>query len=184
MDLLLAIETQPPGEIKEMIKARLRSIKLFNVGYKVLLKAIEVNNMDVVNFLLDQGCKVNLEKKLNRPNTTPLHLAVKVGDCSLVDRLLGKNASIAAIDERGNSPLHLAFLLKREKIIDRILLWIQKTSKYVNMSNSKGLTHMHIACARKNFVVMKRFLDQSMLTVSPVTSKKRIYRKVIVKEEC
>ena len=57
-------------------------------------------------------------------------------------------ALILQLDEKGNTPLHLALELQNELLIDLILS--EHVYKYKNPEALNKLFHFHIACTRNN----------------------------------
>jgi ankyrin repeat protein len=69
-----------------------------------LHEATWMGHLNVVEFLMEQGAKLNLK---DISGSTPLHLACKRGHLEIVKFLFNKNALVTA-DNDGNYPIHLA----------------------------------------------------------------------------
>ncbi|KAJ8667448.1 hypothetical protein QAD02_009111 [Eretmocerus hayati] len=119
------------------------------------------NNTKVVKklLLMDGYRKINEavdDDSAHWAKYTPLHLAVHFECVETVQLLLKCGADIMKIDEKSNTPLHLAHLHRNEEIIDLILEAHMEELK--NPFNYQGLSHFHIACTRDNISVVEHFL--------------------------
>ncbi|KAJ8668030.1 hypothetical protein QAD02_009693 [Eretmocerus hayati] len=115
--------------------------------------------VDVAKKLLQ--CKQDVEKAVDINSDywagyTSLHFAVKFQHIVVVEFLLSLGTSIIAKDGHQHTPLHLAHLLRNEKIIDIILRAHEEV--FENPIDSKGLSHFHIACTRNNPNIVEHFL--------------------------
>lgn len=109
--------------------------------------------------------------------STALHYASYRGDAALVDYLLErKGIIINAVDDRGNTPLHLAASNGREEIV-RKLITAGADSK---LKNSDGYTPLLRACAQGESACVKALLESGS-SASEVDSHGRNARQVAEK---
>lgn len=86
-----------------------------NCGTKTLVRpalfeAVKKNFTEMVHLLLKHGARTDCISKTKRD--TPLHVALRVSDATLVDALLSRGASLLAQNIRGYSPLHVAVMAR------------------------------------------------------------------------
>ncbi|KAJ8668029.1 hypothetical protein QAD02_009692 [Eretmocerus hayati] len=105
---------------------------------------------------------------------TSLHFAVKFQQIPVVEFLLSIGASITVKDGSEHTPLHLAHMLRNERIIDMILLAHREV--FDNPVDSKGLSHFHIACTRNDPSIVEHFLTLNT-KVEDSLSKESFYWK-------
>ncbi|KAJ8667900.1 hypothetical protein QAD02_009563 [Eretmocerus hayati] len=115
--------------------------------------------VDVAKKLLQ--CKKDVEKAVDINSDywagyTSLHFAVKFQHIVVVEFLLSLGTSIIIKDGHQHTPLHLAHMLRNERIIDMILVAHEEV--FDNPVDSKGLSHFHIACTRNNPNMVEHFL--------------------------
>ncbi len=144
------------------------SMKKFNSDdYVALNTACMRNNETVVESLIKQGISINQYQNLESQdelNYTPLHVAVRYQSINVIKVLLQYGANIEAKNGVGQTPLHLAFYMRRTlypsknslDIIDMLLSNLKKTN--INFVDSTGLSHFHIACTRDQPDIVKHFL--------------------------
>ena len=106
-----------------------------------LVKAIEHNNYEVVNFLINRGANVNREHRFRR---TPLHFAAGEADTRILMRLIEAGAEVNKSNESGYTPLHLA-AYNKEKI--ELLL---ANGANINAVTTDGLTPLMVAARIPN----------------------------------
>jgi uncharacterized protein len=73
--------------------------------YRQLFNAVRSGETQTVTALLAQGMDVNLR---GPRGATPLHIAARFGQNSMVDLLLSHGANVAALDDSGKSPFDKA----------------------------------------------------------------------------
>jgi serine/threonine protein kinase len=74
----------------------------------ILDYAIQKNNLEILNLLLDRGVKI--DRKYPHNHMTPLHLAVLHPDGEMVKLLLNRGVDPNIEDRLGCTPLHIAIL--------------------------------------------------------------------------
>lgn len=109
-------------------------------GQNLLHIAVLYNKVDVVEFLIEKGCNVNV---VDHANDTPLHSAAKKGYQNILLYLLQNGAKADATNADGNTPLHVAVNNGHERCV-KALIYCSKTIN-VNASNNWGNTPLHLA---------------------------------------
>ncbi|XP_057334445.1 uncharacterized protein LOC130673443 [Microplitis mediator] len=89
-----------------------------NDGRTALHLAVQTDNEEIVNTLLEYNPKVNVS---DAKGITPLHLAAQTENSKIVDSLLNKNADITAVDIKGMTALHFAAEVGHLDIIKNLL---------------------------------------------------------------
>ncbi|KAL7925735.1 ankyrin repeat-containing domain protein [Trichoderma austrokoningii] len=88
----------------------------------VNLKASHKTKCEISNVLL-RDSSIAIRDAQDSQGLTPLIHAVREGDLSMVEWLLGRNAFIDHGDKHGRSALFHAFQTKHEKIVKKLLEW-------------------------------------------------------------
>ncbi|KAJ8682457.1 hypothetical protein QAD02_018249 [Eretmocerus hayati] len=168
-----------------------------NISYhRPLHLAVISRSTEIVQILLEGGADVNI---LSQDGETPLTLAAKLENNSVVDILLTYNventedafynlshlhvactrnkvdvcgADFTAREARNMTPLHLAHLHRNEDIIDLILQ--QHMYEHRNPEHDEQLSHFHIACTRDNPSIVEHFLRSGV--DAGLRSKSRVSR--------
>ena len=84
-----------------------------------LIEALEMENSDIVLFLIVQGC-ANVNVK-NYKGANPLHISVYNSMEDIVKKLLESDVSINAKDDEGATPLIIAAQEGDSKILKKLL---------------------------------------------------------------
>ncbi|KAJ8668251.1 hypothetical protein QAD02_009914 [Eretmocerus hayati] len=146
------------------------------------------NQVAIVKKLLQSRYNVNDAVSLDTdywPGFTPIHFAVQFQCIETVEFLLGVGADITKKDSRQRTPLHLAHLLRDERIIDMILL--AHLNIVSNPVDSRGLSHFHIACSRNNPKVVEYFIKLGVNLADQIQEKTFLNKGAInlaIKHEC
>jgi ankyrin repeat protein len=110
--------------------------------YALLVQALENEDPSYVQAVLDAGRDPNAP--LGEDGATPLLLAARIGETSLVESLLARGADPARTDAEGWTALHWAVHENREAVV-RVLL-DHDTAAGVNTPDAAGTTPlMHAA---------------------------------------
>lgn len=101
----------------------------------------------LLKYLLAQGAKVN--DKIDRNQRTALHVAININALKLAAMLINHGADVNSIDDKGNTALHDAIRLTREKnenlqLLSFIALLTQKGAKW-DLPNKEGVTPKDLA---------------------------------------
>ena len=87
-------------------------------GHTLMHEAVESDQPDVIQLLLQNGISSELKGKNNQ---TPLHLASSKGNILCVQALLEGGADLSAEDDMGNTALSKAERSKRRDAVQRLL---------------------------------------------------------------
>lgn len=109
-------------------------------GETPLLLAIQMDNGQMVQRLLDSGARFNARDGLGQ---TPLHTAVEKSSAEAMKHLIAHGADVNAKDNQGNTPLHLSF---RSGEIAELLV---QAGAEINVTNQNGLTPLDWAVGWK-----------------------------------
>lgn len=92
-------------------------------GSTPLMKAIINKNNDAVEVLLEKGANVSSSNCLG---TNVLHYVAAMGDYLVIDTFfkLRKELNFNVEDSKGRTPLHLAFIQKKTKNIEKIIKYV------------------------------------------------------------
>ena len=105
--------------------------------------------MDVVRFLIAQGCKVN---NANRANESPIVLAAKAENLKLIEELAKRpELDVDTKAQKGKTPLHMVAATGN----DEIALFLLRRGVNVNITDTGGSTPLHIACYQGNDSIVK-----------------------------
>lgn len=108
----------------------------------------------LIDIAEDISC-LNLQNDLYQ---TPLHLAIITEHYDIAIQLVKKGVDIKRCDKQGNSPLHLACRNGEKDVVQALLdtFGNDKLSrqKYFTMKNCAGLTCLHLAAEKKQFILM------------------------------
>ena len=107
-----------------------------------LIEALEMENSDIVLFLIVQGC-ANLNVK-NSKGASPLHISVYNSMEDIVEKLLESDVSINAKDDEGATPLIIAAQEGDSKILKKLL---QKNAQ-IDEQDLSGSTALMVAVKR------------------------------------
>ena len=83
--------------------------------------AIRERKTQKVLFLLNTGTNPNA--KDSQDGSTPLHLAVSLGNLKISSLLFLRGADVNAKDNSGETPLHVASYLGKQKIASYLVKW-------------------------------------------------------------
>jgi len=106
--------------------------------------AVESNNLDVVNLLIDAGANVNAE---TRYKITPLSLACKNGNAAIIERLLKAGVDPNSTSEEGQTALMTAALNGK---VDAIKMLLAHGAKVNATEPYKGQTALMWAAGEGN----------------------------------
>ncbi|MBN2627786.1 MAG: ankyrin repeat domain-containing protein [Spirochaetales bacterium] len=114
-----------------------RDLRGNTVLHACVLQSVDLDNGEMINVLLDWKGDIFARNKIG---DTPLSLAIEVGP-TVLDNLLRKD-TINAINNEGNTPLHVALSQKAPDAVIEIMLSEGADSKVIN---GEGLTPVQVA---------------------------------------
>jgi len=114
--LVPAIQSNNLAAIEALIKAEVTVDTFDEEGCTALYKAVEVDDIDIVNALINAGADVN---KANTSETglTPLMLAAGEGRIEIMKALLAKGASVNATNSDGWSALMVVAITGKAEVV-------------------------------------------------------------------
>jgi ankyrin repeat protein len=114
----------------------------------LLVRAIKVNRITIVRFLLDRGVKLDLDLD---GKSLPLHVAAQLGAYEVAEMLVGHGANINTVNKQGKTAL--MFAVESRQI--RLITYLLKSGANVNVIDANGLTALRIAKANYSEDVVK-----------------------------
>ncbi|CAB0037905.1 unnamed protein product [Trichogramma brassicae] len=108
--------------------------------------ALANDERNVVSLLLRHGADPN---SANEAGETPLHVICRrqYDDDELAKIFFGTKAKLDVRDKRGNTPLHLALVNYRMKLVELLL----RQGADPNVPNEEGSTPLHVICESHRF---------------------------------
>ena len=141
---------------------------LYNYDYRDLLRQINVNNT-----VLDQLSSVD---EIDKNNRTLAFYACKVGNYSLVTRLLKREANFNRPCGRdGFTPLMAAVCHYHSKIVTK-LLTNRKVTDGIDTYDSCGHTAWSYACQLHQADIIKEFIDRKLVTTHGARYQLELHR--------
>nr|WNR58487.1 NF-kappaB [Mytilus coruscus] len=154
------------GNIKQLLFVQRHLLSISDDSGDLPLHTAIINNqLEVIHNLLDvmstlPYCRYK-SSAYNSLRQTPLHLAVLMGQPSVVDRLLNVGADPTMVDRKGNTPAHLAILYGADSCL-AILVRYQRCNAAKNkpfpeldLKNFDGFSTAHLAAITQNCNAMK-----------------------------
>ena len=123
-------------------------------GETALTRAISGNNMEMTTSLL-QNPSININET-NRFGRTPIFLAAREDDMSLVEKLITRDADINQSDNCGDTPLHMAALYNHSETIKTLV----DAGGDLNARNNRGHTPLYIALDNFSFSTAQTLLHK------------------------
>ena len=112
-------------------------------------KALKESKMEVVRFLIAQGCKVHYT---NKANESPIVLATKLQNVELVEELVKRRElDVNTRNQQGKTPLHMVAATGN----DEIALVLLRHGADVQLKDTGGSTPLHIACYQGNTSIVE-----------------------------
>ncbi|KAK7074366.1 hypothetical protein SK128_009451 [Halocaridina rubra] len=133
-------------------------------GYTPLHVAVAVGKVDAVQELLQfqkkrHGNLCDILNVSNNAQKTPLHFAARVGKVQIFDMLMVAGADIAAEDNDGYTPLHVAIAERNENIFRKLYEFAKRKNlnllDYINATNKRQETPLHFASYTGNVKIIK-----------------------------
>ena len=117
-------------------------------------KAMEKSKIEVVKFLISQGCKVN---SANKANESPIILATMMKNLEVIQEL--KKRSELNVNTRGlkgKTPLHIVAATNDHEIAQSLL----HHGADVHLKDTSGSTPLHIACEHGSYKVVELIFEE------------------------
>jgi len=112
-------------------------------------KVLKESKIEVVRFLIAQGCKVDYT---NKANESPIVVATKLESVELVEELVErKELDVNTRGHKGKTPLHMVAATGN----DEIALVLLSHGADVHLKDTGGSTPLHIACYEGNTSIVQ-----------------------------
>ena len=112
-------------------------------------KAIEENKIEVIKFLISQGCKVNAK---NKANESPIVLATIMQNLQIIQELMKKpELDVNARGLKGKTPLHIVTATNNYEIAKALL----HHGADIHVKDTSGSTPLHVACYHGSFEIVE-----------------------------
>ena len=112
-------------------------------------KALEENKLEVVKFLISQGCKVNAT---NKANESPIVLATIMQNLEIIQELMKKpELNVNARGLKGKTPLHIVAATNNYEIAQVLL----HHGAGIHVKDTSGSMPLHVACYHGSFDVVE-----------------------------
>ena len=152
------IDIERPATVENKDTPLLLAIRFFNscplsCGEEES-KAIEKSKMEVVKFLISQGCKVNTANKVNE---SPIVLATVMQNKEVIEELTKKpELNVNARGLKGKTPLHIVAATNNHEIAQLLL----HHGADVHLKDTSGSTPLHIACYHGSFNIVEMIFKE------------------------
>ena len=112
-------------------------------------KTIEENKIEVIKYLISQGCKVN---SVNKANESPIVLSTVMENLEVIQELMKKpELNVNTKGLKGKTPLHIVASTNNHKIAQLLL----HHGADVHLTDTSGSTPLHIACYHGSYNVVE-----------------------------
>ena len=112
-------------------------------------KTIEENKIEVIKYLISQGCKVN---SVNKANESPNILATIMQNLEVIQELMKKpELNVSTRGLKGKTPLHIVASTNNHEIAQLLL----RHGADVHLTDTSGSTPLHIACYHGSFNIVE-----------------------------
>lgn len=141
--LEIAINNKYSNIIEFLLKKN-PDLKYYRNGFSLLHAAAAVGDNKVINYLIKNGLKNEINKKDNDgKDRTPLHWSTQEGYFKTIKLLIKHGADYNCKEESGYTPLHIAASEGYYKIVKYLLT----LNVDVNSQTDDGSTALHFACS-------------------------------------
>jgi len=151
---ICCVDIERPTNLETRDTPLLLAIRFLNslppsCGGKEGEKASKEGEIEVIKFLIAQGCKVNYT---NKTNESPIILAAQMQNVKLVEELMKEpEIDVNTRGHKGKTPLHMVAATDDHKIA----LVLLRHGADVHLKDTGGSTPLHIACYRGNTSIVK-----------------------------
>lgn len=130
-------------------------------GFTPLQLAIQMGNTDILSVFAEwQGGKADWNARTAEKQESLLHLAVRHGMEAPVRKLIDLGADICAVNEKGQSPLHLAVADNNSALADMLLKELDgKNIHPDSLTDKEGNTPLHTAVLHDHTPMLRRLQE-------------------------
>jgi ankyrin repeat protein len=153
-ELFLAIRSNNLFKIRNLVKSGANVNAYSEDGITPLLYAIDMNNMDMVQLLLENDANPNIKSKTNKQDY-PLLLATELGYLKIVELLLQYNVNVDNCNANGLTALHFASFFNDSLLIEKLVARSNATEPLTR----KGETPLIYAAFNGSEYALKILLD-------------------------
>lgn len=139
-------------------------------GLTALSRAVLENNVEIVDFLIENGADVNAI--CDEPAVTAV---AWTGNMDLLDKLLSHGADVSVINMNGENALHNAIAANKVDMIDKLL----SLGVDINNANKMGNTPLARAIYADNEALINELLDRGANPQSAVRYQMRMFGQSI-----
>lgn len=178
IDIFELAKTGVPKELEKALSSGIDVNIQDKFGYTPLLRAVSVNRLDNVKFLVAKGADINIKENLG---SDALNKAVysRSNNIKMIKFLFEQGTDLNTKTKRpGNTPLHHASELGREDV----LKWLLDKGADVNQKNNYTETPMHKAADQGHVNILRILLangakinEQTRRGITPLDSA--LFRK-------
>lgn len=130
-------------------------------GFTPLQLAVHMGNADLLPVFAEwHGEKANWNTQTAEKKESLLHLAVRHGMEAPVRKLIDLGADICALNEKGQSPLHIAIADNNSNIADMLLKEMDKKNIHPDsLTDKDGNTPLHIAVMEDHTPMARKLME-------------------------
>ena len=155
--MLLCIDIEQPTNVESHDTPLLLAIKCIEscpLSCGEERKVVKRNKIEVVKFLVSQGCKVDTA---NKANESPILLATIMQNLEIIQELVKKSElNVNARGLKGKTPLHIVAATNNHKIAQLLL----HHGADVHLKDTSGSTPLHIACYHGSFNIVEMIFKE------------------------
>lgn len=130
-------------------------------GFTPLQLAVHMGNTDLLPVFAEwQGDKADWNTKTAEKQESLLHLAVHHGMEAPVRKLIDLGADICILNEKGQSPLHIAIADNNSAIAEMLLKELDKKNIHPDsLTDKEGNTPLHLAAKENHTPMLRQLLE-------------------------
>lgn len=123
--------------------------------------AIKNVNINMITFLLDKDCDVNI---YDEQQQTPLHMAIEGNHHTIISFLLEKDCDVNIRNRDGNTPLYIASSKGKNEIVKKLL----NSSNFcdINIENEQRNTALYVASEKGLIDIVKLLFTDKNIDVN------------------
>lgn len=143
------------GEAAEYILSQGKQIILQNHLVSPFLRAVQCNQVRIVQILLDSGAPLEASDKRG---WTALMIAASNKYCGILQLLIARGADVDARDNRKRTALHILATGEESDLNDDVLDLLLSRICDINAQDERGRTPLHWACATGKLSLVQRLV--------------------------